>query len=71
MATVEQVKEELLNQLCHGVQWQRSVEYMLKEGVSTFVEIGPGEVLSGLARRINSEVETINIGGADAIRNLA
>ena len=71
MTTVEQVKEELLNQLCHGVQWQRSVEYMLKEGASTFVEIGPGEVLSGLARRINSEVETINIGGADAIRNLA
>lgn len=71
MTTAEQVKEELLNQLCHGVQWQRSMEYMVKEGVSTFVEIGPGEVLSGLARRINSEAETINIGGVDAIRNLA
>jgi malonyl CoA-acyl carrier protein transacylase len=44
---------------------------MVKKGVSTFVEIGPGEVLSGLARRIDGEVKTANIGGADAIRNLA
>jgi len=71
MTTAEQVKAELLNQLCHGVQWQRSVEYMVKEGVSTFVEIGPGEVLSGLARRIDSKVKTVNIGSVDAIRNLA
>ena len=71
MTTAEQVKEELLDQLCHGVQWQRSMEYMVEEGVSTFVEIGPGEVLSGLARRIDSKVKTVNIGSVDAIRNLA
>jgi len=71
MTTAEQVKEELLDQLCHGVQWQRSMEYMVKEGVSTFVEIGPGEVLSGLARRIDDKVKTVNIGSADAIRDLA
>ena len=71
MTTAEQVKEELLNQLCHGVQWQRSVEYMIKEGVSTFIEIGPGEVLSGLARRIDGKVKTVNIGSVDVIRNLA
>jgi len=59
MTTAEQVKEELLDQLCHGVQWQRSMEYMVKEGVSTFVEIGPGEVLSGLARRIDSKVKRV------------
>jgi [acyl-carrier-protein] S-malonyltransferase len=71
MTTAEQVKEELLRQLCHGVLWQRSIEYMINEGVSAFVEIGPGEVLSGLARRIDSKVKTINIGSVGAIRNLA
>jgi [acyl-carrier-protein] S-malonyltransferase len=71
MTKVKQVKAELLTQLGQGVQWQRSIEYMINEGVSTFIEIGPGEVLSGLVRRINREAKTVNLGGVDAIRNLA
>ena len=71
MTNAEQVKAELLSQLSHGVQWQRSIEYMINNGVSTFIEIGPGEVLSGLVRRINKDVKTINIGDVDAIKNLA
>lgn len=45
LTTAEQVKTELIRQLCNGVQWQRSIEYMLDNGVSTFIEIGPGKVL--------------------------
>jgi len=71
MTTAEQVKAELLRQLCNSVQWQRSVEYMINDGVSTFIEIGPGKVLSGLIRRINKGVKTLNIGDAQAIRNIA
>ncbi len=59
---VPEIKDELTNQLCHGVQWQRSVEYMVAHGVSTFVEIGPGKVLTGLIKRINKTANTINIG---------
>jgi len=70
MINAEQVKAELLNQLSHGVQWQRSIEYMINDGVSTFIEIGPGEVLSNLVRRINKDVKTVNIGDVDAIKNL-
>ncbi len=70
MTTAEEVKAELLRQLCNGVQWQRSVEYMINDGVSTFIEIGPGKVLSGLIRRINRDVKTLNIGDAEAIRNI-
>lgn len=62
ITTAEEVKAELLNQLCHCVQWQRSIEYMIDEGVSTFIEIGPGQVLTGLTKRINKEVQTQNIG---------
>jgi [acyl-carrier-protein] S-malonyltransferase len=66
-----QVKAELLRQLCHGVQWQRSVEYMVANGVATFIEIGPGEVLSGLIKRIDSDVQAVNIGDVAAVSLVA
>lgn len=70
LAAGDEVKAELLRQLCNGVQWQRSIEYMIDNGVSRFVEIGPGKVLSGLIRRINRDVETLNIGDVEAIKSL-
>jgi [acyl-carrier-protein] S-malonyltransferase len=71
LTTAEKVKTELIAQLCNGVQWQRSIEYMINNGVSTFIEIGPGKVLIGLIKRINKNVETLNIGDAEAIKSLA
>ncbi len=70
LTSAETVKEELLRQLCNCVQWQRSIEYMIDKGVSTFIEFGPGKVLTGLIKRINKEVKTINIGDAQSIRDL-
>lgn len=67
VTTAAEVREELLRQLCHCVQWQRSVEYMVDSGVSTFVEIGPGQVLTGLIKRISEEAETLNLGDAESI----
>ena len=57
MTNAEQVKAEILRQFGKGVQWQRSIEYMVNDGVSTFIEIGPGQVLSGLIKRINKDVK--------------
>jgi len=71
LTTAEQVKAELIEQLCHGIQWQRSIEYMVDSGVTTFIEIGPGKVLSGLIRRINKDVQALNLGDAEAIKNFA
>jgi [acyl-carrier-protein] S-malonyltransferase len=71
LTTAEAVKEELLTQLCNCVQWQRSIEYMVGDGVSTFIEIGPGRVLAGLIKRIDRGVKIINIGDAEAVKNLA
>ena len=64
------IKAELLKQLTTSVYWQKSVEYMISAGVTTFVEIGPGKVLSGLIRRISRDVKTVNISDAQAIKNL-
>jgi len=66
----EEIREELLRQLCNSVQWQRTIEHMIGNGVSHFIEIGPGKVLTGLIRRINRDVETINIGDAESIRGM-
>lgn len=71
VTTAESVKSELLNQLCNPVQWQSTIEYMVNNGVSTFIEIGPGKVLTGLIKRINREVNTVNIGDLKAVRSLA
>lgn len=60
--TAGEVKTELLEQLLNCVQWQRSIEYMVSDGVSSFIEIGPGQVLTGLIKRINKEVKTQNVG---------
>ena len=70
ITTAESVKTELLGQLCHGVLWQRSIEYMIDKGVTTFIEIGPGKVLSGLIRRINGNVKTLSIGDIEDIKNI-
>jgi len=66
-----QIKEELLKQLCSSVQWQRSVEFMVGQGVGKFIEIGPGKVLAGLIKRISRESEMVNIGDANAVKGLA
>lgn len=55
------IREELVYQLCHCVHWLRSVEYMIGEGVGTFVEIGPGKILSSLVRRIDPSVTALPI----------
>jgi len=71
LATAAAVKEELLYQLCNCIQWQSSVEYMISQGVSTFIEIGPGRVLAGLIKRIDRSVKILNIGNAESVRNFS
>jgi [acyl-carrier-protein] S-malonyltransferase len=56
--TAEGLRTELTDHLVHGVQWTASVRRMVADGVTDFVEVGPGRVLSGLIRRISPEVAT-------------
>jgi len=71
LTDVDSIKKELVKQLRNCIQWQGSVEYMMHNGVTTFYEVGPGRVLSGLIRRINSELQTFNISGIEDIAQLA
>ncbi|MFC1973784.1 ACP S-malonyltransferase [Chloroflexota bacterium] len=68
LTTADEVKEELLQQLCNCVKWQPSVEYIMGNGVSTFIEIGPGRVLSGLIKRIHGEAQVFNMNDMASIQ---
>jgi len=64
----DQVKSLLVTQVCAPVLWEQSVSAMTALGVTRFVEIGPGKVLSGLVKRITKEVETANVGDLDGLK---
>ncbi len=70
VTAAEEIKQELLMQLTSCVHWRGSVEYMVGAGVSAFLEIGPGQVLSGLIKRISQNVLTMSIGDVRSIRDL-
>ncbi len=57
--TAEACRSELIEHLTAGVDWVRAVEAMVAQGVTTFVEVGPGRVLTGLIKRIAPDAETI------------
>jgi [acyl-carrier-protein] S-malonyltransferase len=71
LTDVNSIEEELVKQLRNCIQWQRSVEYMVQSGIAAFYEVGPGAVLTGLIKRINSEVGIFNVSGTEEIAQLA
>lgn len=67
----KEVKELLEKQVSSSVRWQQTVERMIEDGVTTFVEIGPGKTLSGFMKKINSDVQTLNIEKYEDIDRVA
>ncbi|MGG3279762.1 ACP S-malonyltransferase [Paenibacillus solani] len=57
----------LVEQVYSPVLWHDSVEWMISQGVDTFVEIGPGSVLSGLIKKIDKSVKVINVNSLDSV----
>lgn len=68
--TSNEIKELLLKQLVNPVKWVDSIKYAVENGVDTFIEIGPGRVLTGLAKRINSSVKLINVNDVTSLKQL-
>jgi [acyl-carrier-protein] S-malonyltransferase len=58
----DEITAGLIEQVTGRVRWRETVEWFAAKGVTTLYEIGAGKVLSGLARRINRDVTTVNIG---------
>lgn len=56
----ETIKANLIAQLTGAVKWTQSVQNMVADGASTFIEVGPGKVLQGLVKKIHREAETLS-----------
>ena len=65
-----QVKPLLMQQVSSSVRWQQSVETMLKDGVDTFIEIGPGRTLSGFVKKITKNAAVLNIEKMEDLEKL-
>lgn len=53
--------EKMINQIYSSVYWTQSVNYMIEQGVDTFIEFGPGKVLSGMIKKISRQAKTYNV----------
>lgn len=65
------VKPLLVTQVCSPVLWDASVKRMVADGVTRFVEIGPGKVLAGLVKRIEKEAVALNVQDAAGVKAMA
>ena len=61
------MKNLLIQQIESKVKWRESIKYMIVNGTSDFIEIGPGKVLSGLVKRINKDVKVSAINNEEDI----
>ncbi|MEO7213713.1 ACP S-malonyltransferase [Mucilaginibacter sp.] len=57
-ADVEEIKQNLIAQLTGPVRWTQTVEQMLRDGATSFTEVGPGKVLQGLVKKVDKNVPT-------------
>ena len=66
----EIIKKLLIDQISSKVRWRESLLYMVENGVNEFIEIGPGKVLSGLAKRISGNINVKSINTIEDIKSL-
>lgn len=63
----DELKANLDKQMENAVRWYESIEFMVSQGADTFVEIGPGQVLTGLVKKINANVRVFNINDSTSL----
>ncbi|ART76314.1 ACP S-malonyltransferase [Sutcliffiella horikoshii] len=61
MTSASEIPVKLVEQLYSPVRWEQSVEKLIELGVDTFIEVGPGKVLSGLIKKVNRRATTIPV----------
>lgn len=67
----DSVRHLLIQQVSSAVRWEESMQLAVNQGVTRVIEIGPGRVLSGLMRRINRQVKTLNLAAAQDLDRIA
>lgn len=64
LTRADDIREEMAQQIASPVQWIRTIAFLTGAGITTFIEIGPGQALTGMVKRIANGVTTINISSA-------
>ena len=66
----DEIKRLLISQIESPVRWRESILYMIEKGTKTFIEIGPGKVLSGMIKRIDKNVNIVSINEYEDLSKL-
>jgi len=69
-ADKKEIKDLLIQQVSRPVLWENTVERMIRDGIDTFIEVGPGKVLSGFIKRISKDVKVFNIEDSKFLNNI-
>ncbi len=67
----EEIRQLLVQQMYSPVLWEDSIQWLISQGVDTFVEIGSGNVLAGLIKKIDREVQILSINSLSSIKEAA
>ncbi len=70
LRSVDEIRDELAGQLTWPVRWTASVQWMIEQGVTRFIEIGPKDVLTKLVGRIAEGVEAVSVGNVAGVQGL-
>lgn len=65
----DELRDALVRQVSAPVRWVESMQLLIEQGVATFIEAGPGKVLSGLMRQISRDVKTLNVEDAASLES--
>ena len=66
----DQIIENLIDQVSCSTRWHESIQYVVSQNITTFLEIGPGKVLKGLLKRIDPALVVHNVETAEDIKKL-
>jgi [acyl-carrier-protein] S-malonyltransferase len=66
-SSAEEARDALIRQVTGAVQWVRSIQTLIDEGVQTFIEVGPGKVLTGLLRQIDKSKTGMNVENEESL----
>lgn len=68
---ISEIRENLVKQVSGSVKWESCMRSMISKGIDTFIEFGPGNVLTGLAKRTDRSLKLFNIGKAEELENFS
>ena len=70
VSNAEEIKNLLHHQLTHSVRWVETIQNMIRWGVTRFIEVGSGKVLSGLVKRVSRDVEILQCGTVEELETM-